>query len=174
MGGKYRGQTSGVDLAIALLLIIAIMLAIMETWNVAAIQLGRFVELRDINSKLLDISELLVKTPGDPPDWFLMDDVGPHTVNSIGFASKENVLDAARLGKAQDLDYETLRALLGLGREDIYIGVIGLEPADKPVHYMIGHETEGSKVISSRYALLNNTLVELRISLYKGNATGIK
>ncbi|MFH1055383.1 MAG: hypothetical protein V1744_04745 [Candidatus Altiarchaeota archaeon] len=168
---RSRGQTSGLDLVVAFMLVVFILVSVWEVWTSAITKLGLFQDKRTLDDRLLDVSELLVKTPGDPQNWHDMGEVNPDTVRSIGFALKDNVLDPAKMQRASTLEYESLRAILGLSKEDVYITIKDLESGNKTPLYAMGRPPEGGRSTLSRYAVLNGSMAEVSVSLYYANET---
>ena len=166
-----KGQTSGLDLVIAFILVAFILISVMEVWNNTISKLSVFQSKKTSDNRLLDISELLLKTPGDPVNWYKMGDVNPSTVKTIGFAAEDNILDPARIEKASEVDYDDLKDILGLSKEEIHITVTDLESWNRTTVYELGKPAEDTALTLSRYALLNDSMVELRITLYYANTT---
>ena len=159
------------DLTMAMVLVLFIILSAYEVWGMTVSKLDSFMTRRTLEHKLRDVSELLVRTGGDPTDWSAMTDVDADNVRSIGFAAQDNVLDFQRLEKAQTIDYESLREFLGLGKEDVYVTVTELESGNRRVYYEMGRQPDGTRVTANRYALLNDTIVEVKVTLYYSNQT---
>ena len=159
------------DLLIGFFIVLFIVLSFTEVWNSTVIQLGVFDSRRTMDRRISDVAESLVKTTGSPPRWFMLGTVNSTSVKSMGFAARDNVLSGERLGRTASMDYDDLRSILGLSREEYYITVTDLESANKTVLYSIGRDFSGQKAVASRFALLNGTIVEVKVSLYFENTT---
>ena len=109
---------------------------------------------------------MLVKNPGLPPDWASQHEVNSSTVSSIGFASKENILDYERLEKAESIGYDELKKILGLKKEEAHITVRDLSNSSRPVLFEYGLPSGDTSIVVRRYGLLNGSIVELQVSLY--------
>jgi len=168
---RSRGQISNIDLAVAFVVVLFILLSVFEVWNMSLSRLARFESKRVIDRRVSETAELLVKTPGAPSDWWKQEVVNSTSVQSMGFAEKDNILSSERLGKAYSLDYETMKEILSLSKEEYYITVSDLESANRTIIYAMGRKPGKYSVVVSRYAILNDTIVELKVSLYYDDST---
>ncbi len=168
---RSKGQISGLDLIVASMIIVFIMMSAMEVWNTTILQINKFNSKKDVDNKLLNAAEMLVKTPGDPVDWHEKQDINAQTVNTIGLAKDDNVLDTERLERLSSIEYEQMKQMIGLSKEEFYLTIKDLESPDKTILYEAGTPTQGTRVSATRYALLNDTLVELKLTLYYDETT---
>jgi hypothetical protein len=161
-----RGVMFTLDLIAAMLFFLIILLAVFWLWSSAYRHMGEYRESNARQAKLQDISSMLVKTQGNPPDWQTRP-VDPDSTLAIGLASSENVLDAGKLQKFADADYERLREIMGLGGEDFSLTVAENYSGAPVVRYSVGAEMGSrQKSVVRRYALLNGTRVELKLTGY--------
>ena len=119
-----------------------------------------------MDRKVADVAELLIKTPGDPSNWPSLQTINSTTINSLGFASSDNVLEFDKLDGASSIDYPELKKILGLSKEDVFITVSDLASSNKSRIYEYGFARNDTSVVVTRYGLLNGTLVEVRTQLY--------
>jgi hypothetical protein len=161
-----KGQISTIDLTIAFIIMIAILLSVMEVWNTIITHINQFYHKRTIHRKALDAAEMLVNTPGMPYDWQNLGEVNSSTVDSIGFAARDNVLDYLKLEKTSSIDYGELKKILGLNKEEARITVIDVMNSSRPVLFEYGLPANGTSVVAGRYGLLNGSIVEARVELY--------
>ena len=79
----------------------------------------------EMESIILSVSNLLVKTSGNPDNW---EDLGFEEINSIGFAERDHVLDNEKISKFYDMNstYENTTGLLGVRRYGFYLTMTNL------------------------------------------------
>ncbi|MFH0860376.1 MAG: hypothetical protein V1921_04190 [Candidatus Altiarchaeota archaeon] len=159
-----KGQISTLDLVLASSIFIGILLISMTTWNDVLMRSYRFENKREINQKAMDVSELLVLTGGDPAYWHLfpIEDVNADNVTSIGLAAEPNFLDRDKIEKMAQVNYDTLRDIMGLSKEDFNITIYN---STNQAVYTMGIGESEATVVMRRYALLDgdNTRIELRL-----------
>ncbi len=161
-----KGQISTIDLTVAFTLVLLILLTTMEVWTLGLTKIFKFNDKRSLDRKALEVSELLIKTPGMPAEWQTLDSIDARYVSTIGFAKRDNILDASKLEKAGEITYENLTKILGLTKEDVHITVTDIQNSSLPVLYEIGEPTNRPMVIMNRYGLLNDTIVEVGVRVY--------
>ncbi|MBU0761525.1 MAG: hypothetical protein KKD39_00725 [Candidatus Altiarchaeota archaeon] len=164
-----KGQLSSIDLVFASLLVVFILLTVYEVWGTTVTKTGSYHQNRKINDMLSSISEALVTTAGNPPNWHELASVNPDNISSIGFAVRQNVLDYKKLDKAAELDYADLKNILGVGGDEISIKVYDLNAANR-ILYDIGMDGGSTESRISRLAILNQTSVEVVVSLSKNDS----
>ncbi len=174
MSKMSKGQISTLDLVMAAFVFILIFLTVMWSWNDTGLRIDRFEDRRGIYQKGLDVGEALVKTSGEPANWHSLNVANSSTVNSLGLASQDNVLDQAKIDRFGGMEYEEVRGILGLSREDfnltIYNSTGGLGDA---LHSFGQPSLNLTKVRVSRYASLGDDVVELRLILFYNTSTHI-
>jgi len=89
-----KGQISTIDLTVAFTLVLLILLTTMEVWTLGLTKIFKFNDKRSLDRKALEVSELLIKTPGMPAEWQTLDSIDARYVSTIGFAKRDNILDA--------------------------------------------------------------------------------
>lgn len=87
---------------------------ILFAWSFTSTQTAAQGQLSDMESIGLEISDSLVRTPGQPQDW------NSTSVQVIGLASDEGVLDQTKVDRFVNLSYEQAKQLLGLGLYEFY------------------------------------------------------
>jgi hypothetical protein len=168
MHKNKKGQISTIDLVIAASIFISLLLSITWAWNDSRLKINLFENKRELYQKGLDIAEMLVKTSGDPANWHELNTVNSGTVNAIGLASEDNVLDEDKLDKLGYVDYEELRRILGLSKEDFNLTVYNITGGAETPLYSFGRPSlDLTKIRISRYASFGiNDIVELRLLLF--------
>jgi hypothetical protein len=161
-----RGAFFTIDLVAALLLFLVILLTVLWLWRETGRHMNDYRESNARQTRLLELSTMLVKTQGNPPDWH-DGPVNPTAVDALGLASSANVLDEDRLTAMDAADYENLRKIMGLGSEEFKVEVIENYSGDARTLYSIGATTTASETrVVRRYALFNGTRVELKLTGY--------
>lgn len=161
-----RGVVFTMDMIAALFFFLVILLSFLWLWGETYRHMNEYRQERSRQTKLMDISSMLIRTTGNPPDWEHRK-VRADSVRSIGLATEDNVLSDRKLSAFTSADYQTLREILGLGAEDFSLVVSSNYSGSPVVEYSIGTEINSkTKSVIRRYALLNGTIVELRLTGY--------
>ena len=163
-----KGQISTIDLVIASGIFVSILLSAMFLWNDIVLKINRFEERLLINQKALDVSEMLIKTPGSPSGWYLFQavDINSQNVSSVGFVIEDNVLDWERLSALKQISYDESKNLMGLSREEYNITIINVSGSNNKVLYSTGQMSNATSVLISRYGQLNGSIVRLDLRLF--------
>ncbi|MEM3556122.1 MAG: hypothetical protein QXF56_05370 [Candidatus Micrarchaeia archaeon] len=122
----------------------------------------------------------LLETSGNPSNWNKLGIINDNTVWSIGLVSERNVIDSEKLEKFVDLsngdNYTTIKRFIGLERES-YEFNFTVYSLDGSVLYNTtrspsasygnaSYSTMNTTALVERYALLNNSLVKLRLGVW--------
>ncbi len=162
-----RGLVLTLDLVAALLLFLVIILTVLWLWGLSRTNVTDYRETDARQERLLAVSSMLVGTGGQPPDWHLQGSIDRDNVDALGLASDPHILDRNKLEALEAADYQDLREILGLGDEEFNVSVIENWSGDARVLYSAGRTVESGEVrVFRRYALLNDTRVELRLEAY--------
>ena len=154
------------DLVTALFFFIIILLTLFWLWSQTSRHMSEYREGIARQTRLLDISTMLVKTQGSPPDWHL-GRVSADDVHALGLATEDNVLSTAKLDALYAADYQSVREMMGLGSEDFELTVSGNYSGAPVVYYDIGASPPSrERMIVRRYAIFNGTHVELKLQAY--------
>ncbi|MFH0861520.1 MAG: hypothetical protein V1875_00685 [Candidatus Altiarchaeota archaeon] len=163
---RGRGAVFTMDLIAALFIFLVIIVSMMWLWGTAYARMDAYRDSSSRQSRLLDISSALVKTPGNPADW-QNGQVTPDRVYALGLASAENVLSEEKLTALESANYQSLREIMGLGSENFSITVSRDYGGTPEVLYSKGAVLDASeRRIVRRYALMNGTRVELKLEAY--------
>ena len=153
------------DTMVALAIFLAIMLGVLWVWGETYRQIYSSAETHARMRKLLDVTDSLVKTTGDPVNWFEASQVTDANTYQIGLAKDENVLDRNRLNKFNETDMDTLKTVLGLMKEDFELTVIANWTTDPVIQYNVsGLNRSTSRVfVVERVVLLDGDRTLLRL-----------
>ncbi len=100
------GQLFTSDFVISAFVFIILLNLAVFTWNMAYDRQDRFTEEDLMQRKAFHITSILVRTPGYPDDWTTS------TVELIGLAEPDHVIQDAKVDEAAALDYDRMRALM--------------------------------------------------------------
>ena len=154
------------DLIASLFFFMVIIISMLWLWETAHRHMTDYRDLNARQTRLMDVSSMLVKTQGNPPDWE-NGDVTPANVKALGLAAEGNVLDERKLDALEAADYQSLREIMGFGSENFTITVAENYSGAPVVKHSAGAGgATGERFITRRYALLNGTPVELKIEAY--------
>lgn len=127
--GSNKGQIVITDLFIAVAVFVILMTIITVTWNLYSIRLEITFSYDDMVVRGFQISDSLVKSPGNPEDW----EKNASGVNQIGLANDDHILSQ-----------EKVSAFLGMSNEDIK-NALNVNLYD---FYFVIREAEGTVLIS--------------------------
>jgi hypothetical protein len=162
-----RGATFTLDMIVALFLFMVIVLSVLWLWGEAYRYVYGMGDVRARMRKALDLSDMLVKTSGNPVNWFELDDVTTDNTRSIGLAKEENVLDSNRLDKLNSSNVSIIKTIFGLSKEDFELTVTANWTTTPAVFYNISSlDASSTKVyVVERVALLDDERVQLRLRI---------
>jgi hypothetical protein len=89
---KKRGQAAVTDLFVAIGIFIVLITITSVLWNLYNVRLVNRLEYDDLSIKAFQISDFLLKTPGNPDNWdylVLEEDVGPDDIVYVGLVEGE-------------------------------------------------------------------------------------
>ncbi len=115
-------------------------------------------EVRDMQKRVLQISDILVTTPGVPAYWHVQE----ASERSIGLAWKDHVLADEKLVALNDtskIQVNTLRRLLGVGRYNATITLLNATNTDQNCPINGGNISAGNTLTSQ-----TQTVIEIRIN----------
>ncbi len=114
---------------------------------------------RNLESNVLSISEILVKSKGYPSSW----ETNPAGVVVPGLASSENILDNDKVIALGNLSYNSTKQLFGLNKELF----ISIKTLDGTLVFSKGTEQENmSSVAIERLVYFNRTACRLKVRIY--------
>ena len=154
------------DMITALFFFVVIMLSVLWLWGYVYRHIGEYRAIEGRQVRLLQASGMLVKTQGNPTDW-QEGAVDQATVRALGLAQESNVLHSGKLDAMAQADYQALRRIIGFSDEDFRLTVASNWSGAPVVLYSIGAEpSKSERLIVRRYALLNETRVEVKLEAF--------
>jgi hypothetical protein len=154
-----KGQVAVLDLFISALIFGILVATIMVTWNSYGIKIEKQI---DYNTNLLrayHISDLLTRFPGKPSFWGLQAQMGPHSVEIIGLAKSDRILDSTKVQAFRTMDYNESKEKLEIAMYDYYFRLYKLDGSDfnPPIEAGIKNNESEITVTLKRYVIYNET-----------------
>lgn len=145
-----KGQIISGDFTISVLLFIFILILILPLWNYVETQVRSTEDRRDMESSLLIMSDVLTKTSGLPNNW------NTTNVRSIGLSDKAGILNRTKVLNLINMDYDSVRNLLGVQTYQMYILLEDVEGynltsgvCNSPIAYFSVSEEDVKPVIAN-------------------------
>lgn len=157
-----KGYVGSLDLILAMLLFLVVVYMVFWANAEAADKIPSYEKSQAYKEKALNVTDVLLKTPGDPADWETLADL--NQTESIGFVKEANVLDRSKLLRFGDIPEQQARRMLGLTREKYRIEVLESGKNRDRVRYSFGSATSPIASIE-RLAILDGEAVKFRVSL---------
>jgi len=102
------------DFIISAALFLMVLVVLLFAWNYVSSDTSSQMEIKRMETKVLDISDSIIMTPGLPADWSGSD------VVIIGLAIEEGKLNGTKVAEFVAMDYDDARTRLGTGAYDFY------------------------------------------------------
>jgi len=112
-----KAQLWTLDMALSLLIFFSAMLSMMFAWNYISADVVQNQELKELQLKVMTLSDSLIRTPGIPVGW------NESTVQVIGLAYDDNTLDEYKVNEFVNMSYSKARSLLGIVPYEFYFEV---------------------------------------------------
>jgi hypothetical protein len=154
-----KAQIISIDLIISVIIFIILISFVFLTISRYQTSINENIASQDINVKALQISDLLVKSSGEPSNW--EDDVSK--LNTIGLASRDRSLHISKITEFLELDYNLTKEKFNVETFDFYFALKELNGA------LV--EIDDDNIEKGLSAGLNatNVVTIKRIVLYGGN-----
>jgi hypothetical protein len=111
---KKKGQLLMTDFMLSIAIFLAILLSTMALWSSVDTQIRDAEGRRDMQAITVYISDTLVRSTGYPANWT------NDTVQMIGLASDEHVIDVEKVFKLKRMDYDQVREMMKLGNYELH------------------------------------------------------
>ncbi|MFH1445366.1 MAG: hypothetical protein ABIF08_02710 [Nanoarchaeota archaeon] len=163
-----KAQVWSTDFIVSAVIFLSAFLLLMFSWSYVTIITQEQAATNDIESAVLEVTDILVRSPGLPKNWTVIN------VKSIGLAVKENELDDVKIENFLALDYGKSKDLLGIRNYDYYLEAYNLD--NSTVKTQSGtdiikgqYPADPAIVIPlERYALYNENIVKLKFVFWAG------
>lgn len=171
MGDAYiqsKGQILSLEVIVTFSFFLAAILIFIVSWNAIFATYQQEAALRQMQTSLVGISDMLVMSPGDPADWEVN---AMGSASSFGLATTRGILSRQKIIALQSLNssYDSMRESMGAGISNLYIEVgttsgVALysfgrpfDPSDRDIY----------SASADRLALLDGQLVKVRVQLWR-------
>jgi hypothetical protein len=165
---RNRGQISGTDLAIAMIIMAFLIFAILEAWIYALSKTSSHPLEQGLQARISDASELLVKTEGAPGNWEALAAKNPESIESLGLAGRPNVLCGRKLKALGEMEYDDVKKILGVTQKNLHIVVV--DERANSILYEFGRALNGPNMRLERPTLLEGNLTSLQLTIYRPGA----
>lgn len=160
-----KAQVWSLDLIISAIIFFSAFFLLLFAWNFASTHSEEQIELQDIESRALLISDSLIRTYGIPADWNFSN------VAVIGIAEGENIINRTKAERFVSLDYQTAKVLVS-GRYHFYFEMRYLNNSlvtSGGYNMTAGVSPTVSTIIVpvERYALFNGKAVRTKLLLWR-------
>ena len=113
-----RAQLLNADLLLAVTLFAVALGAIMLTWNFTKARMEEASWSRELEQRTYTISDVLVRTPGDPVDW---ESQPAGNITSMGLAGLDGGISQEKVAALKRVDPQRLNGIFQLGKENWHI-----------------------------------------------------
>lgn len=153
------GQAIPLDFAAGLFIFLLVIAYFLIQWDLFTSKFVEFSISGGMDTRVIDISEMLVHTGGQPENWTN----APLSAQSIGLASKQNLLDWNRVAAFSAMPYANAKQILGTDYDFLVI----IETPEGARYATIGLDENSTRAAEvTRVAVLNDTIVRVRVRLY--------
>lgn len=168
-----RAQVFSGEFLLAYFIFSIALITAIYLWNSISLDILESERLYDMEDVSVDMAEKLVNTHGLPYNWNSAGEI-----LSIGLVNESRVLDSGKILRFVEImnvsnsNYEDNKYLLGIGRYDFYVNVIDINGSS----IFIGNQSisagkipvnETYKITTIRTAIFNNTIVRVKLTLWK-------
>jgi hypothetical protein len=157
-----KGQINPIDFMAAVFIFMVLFGYFMILWNMFSMKYAERSEIFDCELGSIAIADYLVNSRGDPINWT----AAPLSARSIGFANKPNELDWSKISTFASMNYSNQKRMLGTDNDFL----IKIESSDGASYAQIGrmegNQTYTCSIEITRLAMLNGTIVNLRVKVY--------
>lgn len=168
LGRLRKGQIVSFDLIVSIGVFLIAVLLLIALWVFVVDRIRAYDEELNMLDAALHASNQLLLTGGDPAGWHLL---GLGEVSAIGIADGKNEINSGKLGRFVALNgtnYTDVKEMLGAGYYELYVGVSYLN-GTKVCEFgsmMQENETEEANYVVERMALLNDSVVSVRLEVW--------
>jgi hypothetical protein len=163
-----RAQAWSFDFMASVIVFFLVVSVLFFVWQYTTIQNEDQMVFNDMENSALTITDTIIRSRGYPEDW------NESSVQIIGLASEENILNETKILTFVQMDYETVKRILGIGAYDFYFQLVhlngtqassggndllaGLDPAFQSSTMVVPIE---------RYIVFDHRVAKLRFMLWR-------
>ena len=156
-----RGQVFSADLIVGVVLSMLALGLLCAAWGLGKVRLDETEHMRELEDEANRISDIVVKTPGDPPDW----EDAPLDVALIGLAGADRRLSEEKVVALKGIGGDRLREMFMLGGAGC---AINLRTSEGSVVAGTGNPPYSDSVVTSaRIVSYRNQTMSLEVSVWE-------
>jgi hypothetical protein len=148
-----KGQIFATDLIAAAVIFMLAIGALLLTWDYGKTRLDETAKMREMERESQSAADILVKTPGNPPDWEKNPQDG--NITSIGLAVDDRTINPKKMMALPGIGIKTMRENLRIGSDMPYITL---------------RTPEGETIIAGEQPNATESVRTTRIVSYNGRA----
>lgn len=158
-------QAWSTDFAVSLVIFLTAFSLIIFIWHQTFYHTHQNFQIIKMERLALSISDKLIRTPGFPRDW------NDTTVEVLGLAEEENILNSTKIEIFLGMENETIRSLLGIQNYNFYFEILYLnntlvEIDGKTLVKGVPPKNTECVIPVERYVILQNLPVKMRFTLW--------
>ena len=115
-----KGQAWSMDFIASVTVFFMILIVLFFTWEYTTFQNTQQMVFNELENKALITTDTLIRTKGYPESW------NDSNVLIIGLASEENILNETKILTFVNMDYDTIRSILGIPSYNFHFQVLNL------------------------------------------------
>jgi len=162
-----KAQVAVLDLYISAMIFSIIVATVLLTWNSYNVKIDKEIDDNTILLRSYHISDLLTRYPGKPTSWELYPNMSD-SVEIIGLASEDRVLDPIKVGKFLNFSDDYLKSKLKIEGYNFYFRLAYINGTDFNPAIEKGTKVNSTKIVSlKRYVIYNETETLLEFWLQK-------
>ena len=114
-----KAQIIATDFILAVIILIFIMVVSISMWKNEIDNLRLHERRTEMENLALSIADILVRSPGNPEDWELRDEVEI----TLGLANESHVLDKEKVSKLLTMSQDDVKNILGIDNFNFFIRI---------------------------------------------------
>lgn len=107
-----NGQLFSVDLALSLVAFLVLFIVIMGFWNLYSLRLNQDIAVEETNLLAIQITDILVDSPGVPADW----EEQVQNAEVLGLSRSRGRLDPGKVSALTNISEQKLKQLFNIER----------------------------------------------------------
>ncbi len=167
--GLLSGQAWSFDFMASVIIFFLILMVLFFVWEYTSFQNTDQMVFNDMESKALNTVDTIIRVKGFPEDW------NESSVEVIGLASEENVLNESKILMFVNMDYGEVRRLLGVSGYNFFFQLLHLNDTQaysNGTALVTGLDPTGlsnttAVVPVDRYILFDHRVAKLRFILWR-------
>lgn len=165
-----KAQVWSIDFIVSVMAFTAVVALMLFVWKSASTQAGESIRIGELQKVALNAADMLVRSPGIPPNWT------SEGVVFMGLAEREGVISPDKVSEMLGTGYNESRKALHIGSGEFYISLrdyngtlLNVTAAGNQTAAEHGSYPNGSGFVVpvERYVLFNGELARLRLIVWE-------